>query len=252
VFIAFIKGEKTQGPNHDQDAKAIFDSIIDAARGGAFKIITSGLTIAEVFKNKKNPEMGLTLQENEDLRPYFREDYIQIVEVDRDVGDRANELCRTLPADPSTSARALRPNDAIHIASAERAECDVVLAWDPDFISQKARISTIRLETPERVVIAVAMEQSILFKNGAPIEPEQKLLAAAPAEALQTAEPTPPIGPAPTGNEAEAITDNTLAVRGDDSERAPSEAGVEANEPEATKAADKVKGPNGVQSHPTP
>jgi hypothetical protein len=36
VFIAFMRGETNQGPNHDQDAKAIFDSILVAAKAGAF------------------------------------------------------------------------------------------------------------------------------------------------------------------------------------------------------------------------
>lgn len=147
VFIAFIKGEKTQGPNHDQDAETILRCIIDAARNGAFKIITSSLTIAEVHKKRGMNE--LSPQENQDLRPYFREDYIQMVEVDRGVAERANELCSTLPADPTKGTRALRPNDAIHIAAAERASCDVVLAWDEDFISQNDRIPTVQLEYPD-------------------------------------------------------------------------------------------------------
>lgn len=89
VFIAFIKGEKSQGPTRDWDARAIFDSIIDAARARKFRIITSALTIAEVHKYKKYPkEQQVTQRQNEDLRPYFRQDYIQIVEIDREVGEK--------------------------------------------------------------------------------------------------------------------------------------------------------------------
>ena len=170
VFIAFIKGEKDQGPKRDQDAKAIFDTIIDNAKAGRFKIITSALTIAEVFKNKKNPQ--LTEQQDEDLRPYFREDYIQIVEIDREVGERANELCRTLQADQPSGFKSLRPNDGIHIAAAEKAECDVVLAWDPDFISQAPRLTTVKPENPEALqpVIPVAKQEPLELKSAEDIE----------------------------------------------------------------------------------
>src|SRR5438876_1216538 len=92
VFIAYIKGEM-RGPNLDQDAKKILDSILDAANNGDFSIVTSTLTIAEVYKKKD--EATLTDGENESLLPYFREGYIDLVEVDRDVGERANEICRT-------------------------------------------------------------------------------------------------------------------------------------------------------------
>lgn len=232
VFIAFIKGEQDQGPNHDQDAKQILDSIIDAAKAGVFPIITSALTIAEVFKNKKNPP--LTDQQNEDLRPYFREAYLQIVEIDREVGDRANELCRTLPADATAGFKMMRPNDAIHIAAAERAECDVVLAWDPDFISQKPRISTVRLENPKIVTFAVPAEQSPMFENGATIEPAQQ----APSAVAE--EPTAPILVLPAaaggGDEAPTVIANPSSVSGGDGGRSESNTSDEAPTSEEKKS----------------
>jgi predicted nucleic acid-binding protein len=130
VFIAFIKGEMRDNGTHD--CKKAVDSILELAERGKFKIFTSTLTVAEVFKKKNaNP---LTSQENDDLRPYFRESYIQLIEVDRDIAERANELCRLSSIDPQ--GRALRPNDAIHIACAERAGCDVLFAYDPGMIKQ--------------------------------------------------------------------------------------------------------------------
>jgi predicted nucleic acid-binding protein len=150
VFIAFIKGEKNQGPKQDKDAKAILDSIIVAAQAGKFKLVTSSLTIVEVFK-KKGEKQPLTQEQNQDLRPYFREEYIVLVEVNRSIGERANELCQSMTEDAERGCRALRPNDAIHIAAAEYAECDVVLSWDTHFTSQTPRIKTVRLEHPEIV-----------------------------------------------------------------------------------------------------
>lgn len=136
VFIAYIRGEKKKkkGDSEVHDCKAIFDSILDAAKRGEFKIYTSTLTLAEVFKKKGDPR-SLTEQENEDLRPYFREEYIQLIEVDRDIGERGNELCRT---DKRVDYRKpLRPNDGVHVACAERAGCSVILAYDPDFSEYK-------------------------------------------------------------------------------------------------------------------
>jgi predicted nucleic acid-binding protein len=154
VFIAWIKGEK-RGKNQEHDCRLIFDSIIDAAKDGHFEIYTSALTLAEVFKNKKDPSHHLTDQENEDLRPYFREAFIQLIETDRDVGERANELCRTHKAKPNQPA--LRPNDAIHIASAEKAGCDAILAYDPDFTKQTHATIDIDWPDPTRIPGTVSL-----------------------------------------------------------------------------------------------
>jgi len=142
VFISFIKGEKSQGPNQDGDGKAILESIIVAAKAGYFPIHTSALTIAEVHKRKPLPT--LKDSECEDLSPYFRESYIQLIEVDREIAEMANHLCRIHKA--AVGQKALLPNDAIHIASAKHAGCDVLLTWDPDLLSQK--IDGLRIECP--------------------------------------------------------------------------------------------------------
>jgi predicted nucleic acid-binding protein len=153
AFIAFIKGEIKEN-NHD--CKKIVDSILQAAQSGDFFIYTSSLTIAEVFKNKKNPV--LSDQENEDLRPYFRENYIRLVEVDREIGERANELCRTHK--PKSNFPALRPNDAIHLACAERASCEVLLAYDPDLTRQIH--DKISIEWPSFYsVVSVTMQNAL-------------------------------------------------------------------------------------------
>lgn len=224
VFIAFIKGEM-QGPNRDQNAKEIFDSIIDAAKAGFFKIVTSSLTIAEVFKNKSQPE--LTTRENEDLRPYFREDYIVIVEIDREVGERANALCRTMPADAVAGFKALRPNDAIHIAAAERAECDVVLAWDPGFMSQQPRISSVQLQMPEKLIFTAPAEQrQMLYEE--PIESAQQQIAAAETGEIRVLTETPTqlqlVGATEPDNTTREAAENPASVQGGDSGRAQSEA----------------------------
>jgi predicted nucleic acid-binding protein len=157
VFIAYIKREM-RGDDHD--CKAVFESLLDAASSGDFAIHTSSLTIAEVFKNKRKG-VELTEQENFDLRPYFREPYIRIIEVDREIGERANELCRTHKA--SFDVPALRPNDAIHMACAERAECEALLAYDPDLLKQSH--DTMRIEWPQMIRL-VAIPTMLALEDG--------------------------------------------------------------------------------------
>lgn len=136
VLIAWIKGETKDG----DDVKQIFDTIVDAAAEGQFRIVTSTLTIAEVFKKKGDAKMGiayaeLTDEENASLLPHFREEYIDLVELDRFIAENANELCRTHKSDGQT-VPALRPNDAIHVAAAEAAGCDVILSYDAHLLNQ--------------------------------------------------------------------------------------------------------------------
>ena len=62
---------------------------------------------------------------------YFRE------LLDRKIGEHANRLCRQF---------GLYPNDAIHLACALRAGCDVLFAWDDRFT--RAENPGIRIEEP--------------------------------------------------------------------------------------------------------
>ncbi len=56
--------------------------------------------------------------------PFCLRDSKSLVEVDRNIGEAANKLCVRF------SDNRLRPADAIHLASALRAGCDVLLTWD--------------------------------------------------------------------------------------------------------------------------
>ena len=71
---------------------------------------------------------------------YFEHDFIDLIQVDRQVGAHANALCRQ---------HGLTPNDAIHLACALRAGCDVLLAWDGRFT--RVQHAHIRIEEPQMV-----------------------------------------------------------------------------------------------------
>lgn len=132
VFVAWIKGEVADGI----DRREVADYILSLAEQGAFKVYVSALTLAEVHKLRSDPAT-LPDQDDETILAYFERDFIQVVDVDRRIGEEANRFCRQY---------GLYPNDAIHLACALRARCDVLLAWDKRF----ARVShpSIRIEAP--------------------------------------------------------------------------------------------------------
>ena len=132
VFIAWIRGEIINGINRKQ----IADHILTLAENGEFKIHSSSFTLAEVHK-KRNHEK-LTTEQDENIILFFEQEFIEVIDVDRLIGEEANRLCRQY---------GLLPADAIHLASALRAGCDVLLAWD-DRVT-KVSHSDIRIEEPQ-------------------------------------------------------------------------------------------------------
>ena len=134
VFIAWIKGEVEKGVKR----KEIVEHILFLAEKGIYIVVTSALTLAEVHKRKGASK--LAEKEDERILSYFEHEFIQIVDVDRETGEMANKLCREHASDK------LMPNDAIHLASALRAKCDALLAWDE--VLSKLKRSDIRCEEP--------------------------------------------------------------------------------------------------------
>lgn len=118
LFIAWLKGEVIGGV----DRKSAADGVLRGAERGDYVISTSALTLAEVHKLRT----GSALPEDDDDRiiHYFEHAFFEIIDVDRRIGEHANRLCRI---------HSIYPNDAIHLASALRAGCDVLLAWDNRF-----------------------------------------------------------------------------------------------------------------------
>ena len=110
--------------------------ILRLAEEGEFPIYTSALTLAEVHKKRKGQILPDDLDER--ILAYFEHEYIKIIDVDRRISEEANEFCRKF---------GLLGNDAIHLACALRAGCDVLLTWDDDF--NAITHSQIRIEQPQ-------------------------------------------------------------------------------------------------------
>jgi predicted nucleic acid-binding protein len=124
VFIGLIKGETVVKINPDgtkriQERGKIGKHLLGLAEQQVFPVVISSLTIAEVHKRKGSPK--LNNEEDKDILAYFEQDFISVAPVGRDIGEKANQLCRKY---------GLSPNDAIHLACAKEAKCDVLLSWD--------------------------------------------------------------------------------------------------------------------------
>ncbi len=178
VFIAFIRGEIRE---EGHDCKKVFDSILEAASRGKFLIYTSALTIAEVCKKKQ----FLEILESEiiDLRPYFRDPFIRIIELDREIGEDANLLCQSRLT-PNHDVPKLRPNDAVHLASAQRAGCDYLLTYDKQLLGQK--IDDLNIEWPTEVISGNSSGAATVYQQaGLPFTEPARLLK---APEIETAE----------------------------------------------------------------
>jgi predicted nucleic acid-binding protein len=93
------------------------------------------LTISEVHKLKGGTELADA--EDDSIIEFLRNSFIKIINNDRGIGEHANRLARQT---------GLTPNDAIHLASALYAGCDVLLVWDKRF--GKVKYPGISIEEP--------------------------------------------------------------------------------------------------------
>ena len=98
----------------------VFRYIWERAKAGDFPVLISAITLAEVYKKRRRDP--ITVSTLDEFLEYVNESFVQVIEVDREVGLKAHALCRQF------AAQKLYPNDAIQLACALRAGCDVLLA----------------------------------------------------------------------------------------------------------------------------
>jgi len=134
LFISFIKNEIVDDINRGE----IVADILRDVEANRSNIYTSTATIAEVHK-KKNCS-GLTLAEDNSILEFFEHEFIKLIDVDRNVGVKANLLCNEY---------SLSPFDGIHVACALIAGCDTLLTWDENL--KTCAESIIRIEFPSYI-----------------------------------------------------------------------------------------------------
>ncbi|MDX2103325.1 MAG: PIN domain-containing protein [Alphaproteobacteria bacterium] len=104
MWIALIKREQGR-----------FDAcsyLIEQAQRGKIEIWTSAFTYAEVYKrNCSGASAGIDAADDSSFEDYIEQEFVQLVQVDSDVGRAARRLLRQYPSIG-------KPQDAVHIASA--------------------------------------------------------------------------------------------------------------------------------------
>lgn len=132
AWVGWISREVREGI----DRWRVLEHILRHARNGLYKISISAAMLAEV--HKVNGAATLSDEQSNQILAYFEGEHIQIIDVDRWIGEEAHKLCRQY---------SLKPFDAIHIASALRAGCDYFLTWDDKVL--KCSVSGIIIEQPQ-------------------------------------------------------------------------------------------------------
>jgi len=158
IFISWLKGSDfglLADGTHGDRFPISRDVVLQGERG-SFPIVTSYFTMAEVFKKKGDGNQALTDEQNGRIIKYFESEWIEWVPVERLIGEESNALL------VKYRNERLRPHDAIHLASALRAKCDVLLTWDGPLLNVKN--AGIRIEFPEVVVAPPVPRDVNLFE----------------------------------------------------------------------------------------
>lgn len=134
AFIGGLNAEICNGIKRG----VVFRYILDKARAGEFIIYIAAITLAEVYKTRKRATSSDPLLD--DFLELVNEPFVEVIEVDRETGINAHKLCRRF------AGNKLYPNDAIQLACALRAGCDVLLAWDTPLTGTSH--PNIRIEAP--------------------------------------------------------------------------------------------------------
>ncbi|HRT84713.1 MAG TPA: PIN domain-containing protein [Bacteroidales bacterium] len=128
-FLKWLKKE----PDYEKCKGVLYN-----AENNKLKIVTSALTIAEVIYLHPSPKM--TREKSDEICRMFERDYIVTISVDRVIAEEARELL--------WQYKALKPKDAIHVASAIRANVvnkssSIILdTFDEDLIKLSGKIGT--------------------------------------------------------------------------------------------------------------
>jgi predicted nucleic acid-binding protein len=130
VWIALIQKEKI----HDEKGNLIEDrygvcrNVIAAAAIGQLEIVTSTLSLAEVFK-----ESAVKAQGEDKVAAFFEVDYILLVNLDRAVGERARTIMMA-------GYSKMRPPDACHLASAALSNAEEMHTYDDKILALDGKL----------------------------------------------------------------------------------------------------------------
>jgi predicted nucleic acid-binding protein len=104
TWIALIQEERITEDGIDRVTRC--RSVLEQAKKARIEIVTSALSLSEVCKNKDIKDGDASK-----IAAFFENDYILLVNVDKDVGERAREIMMA-------GYSKLKPADACHLATA--------------------------------------------------------------------------------------------------------------------------------------
>lgn len=131
AWIAYINQEKAiKTPDGKLENRfAMCEEVLRLAQRKKLEIATSAFTLAEVCKNSEVKDSPL-----DNLPSFFEKSYILIVPVDMAVGRRAQNM-------QTSGLVNLKPPDAIHLASAQRANVAELHTFDRKILDLDSKIT---------------------------------------------------------------------------------------------------------------
>jgi predicted nucleic acid-binding protein len=131
TWIAYIQQEKIRDPNRKtvvEDRGAMCRHVLEAAEKGIVEIVVSALCLVEVLA--RNRTSGI---DDQKVRDFFDNDYILLVNLDKQVGDLARRLMLAGHA-------GLKPPDAVHLATVCVANVDEFHTFDQTLLALDRQI----------------------------------------------------------------------------------------------------------------
>ncbi len=113
-FLAWLKEEP--------DKVDFCRGVIQGCQEGRIKLITSTLTLAEVLFLRRGPK--IPPEDAEKIKAFFEHRYIAAASLDRSTAEKAQEIFWNYD---------IKPNDAVHAATAVRLGIQIFDTFDPDF-----------------------------------------------------------------------------------------------------------------------
>ncbi|HEY2355179.1 MAG TPA: type II toxin-antitoxin system VapC family toxin [Gaiellaceae bacterium] len=124
VYIWTIVGPSDDPEHHGKHELSA--DLLGLAEKGNFQLYASTFIEAEVVKAPGDPPLSAAQEAT--VSGFFERNFFVWVEVDRLIAQKARQLVRD---------HGWKPPDAIHVATALRAECDQFLTWDKKLRKEK-------------------------------------------------------------------------------------------------------------------
>jgi predicted nucleic acid-binding protein len=143
--VVFLDLGGNYNPPEDADYIARLKAMWSESEKGLFQIVTSALTIAEVLWLRNQPRPSPAAEKL--IRSFFESPNVLLVDVTRVVAEAARDLVW----------QGLRPKDAIHVASALDARCDVLYTRDGPMCGRNGQVGgspALRIESPSSYTFA--------------------------------------------------------------------------------------------------